>query len=47
MARNFIVFICLVLVMMVLAGCGETFNGMVKDTKRIGHGVKTIFIRDA
>ncbi|MBD3425936.1 MAG: hypothetical protein GF409_01740 [Candidatus Omnitrophica bacterium] len=29
-----------------LAGCGETVNGMIKDTKRIGKGVKTVFVRD-
>ncbi len=29
-----------------LAGCGETVNGMVKDTKRIGSGVKKVFIRE-
>ena len=29
-----------------LAGCGETVHGMVKDTRRIGTGIKTVFIRD-
>ena len=30
-----------------LTGCGETFNGIGKDAKRMGKGVKTIFIRDS
>jgi len=29
-----------------IAGCGETINGMNKDVSRIGKGVKTVFIRD-
>lgn len=29
-----------------LSGCGETVHGVVKDTGRIGKGVKTIFFRD-
>jgi len=28
-----------------VTGCGETVNGMVKDTKRIGTGIKTVFVR--
>ncbi len=28
------------------AGCGETVNGAIKDTKRMGKGVKTIFVRE-
>ena len=38
--------ISLVLVIAVLSGCGETINGMVKDTKRIGSGVHQIFVRE-
>ena len=29
-----------------LSGCGETFHGVGKDARRVGKGVKTIFIRD-
>jgi len=36
----------LLMLAFILAGCGETVNGMVKDTKRIGGGVKKVFIRD-
>jgi predicted small secreted protein len=35
-----------VLIMSFLAGCGETVHGMVKDTKRIGGGVRQVFVRD-
>ncbi len=30
-----------------LSGCGETFHGVGKDARRMGKGVKTIFIRDS
>jgi len=30
-----------------LSGCGETVQGISKDAKRMGKGVKTIFIRDS
>ncbi|MBU1894322.1 MAG: hypothetical protein KJ983_00715 [Candidatus Omnitrophica bacterium] len=30
----------------ILSGCGETINGAVKDTKRIGEGIHKIFIKD-
>lgn len=29
-----------------LSGCGETASGIGKDWRRVGKGVKTIFIRD-
>lgn len=29
-----------------LAGCGETVTGAVKDTRRIGQGVRKVFIRE-
>ena len=35
-----------VMLILQLAGCGETFHGIGKDAKRMGKGVKTIFIRD-
>ncbi|MFH1411177.1 MAG: hypothetical protein ABIG55_00805 [Candidatus Omnitrophota bacterium] len=34
------------LIMSFLAGCGETVSGMVKDTKRIGSGVRKVFVRE-
>lgn len=36
----------LILLIAFLAGCGETVNGMVKDTRRIGSGVHKVFVRD-
>jgi len=30
-----------------LVGCGETLNGAVRDVRRMGKGIKTIFVRDA
>ncbi len=36
----------LFLVVFQLSGCGETISGIGKDTKRIGKGVKTIFVRE-
>ncbi|MBD3379170.1 MAG: hypothetical protein GF408_01765 [Candidatus Omnitrophica bacterium] len=38
--------ISLLLLVSFLSGCGETVHGMVTDTKRIGRGVKKIFVRD-
>ena len=38
--------ISVLIIMVLIAGCGETFNGAVKDTKRIGKGIKTVFVRD-
>ena len=29
-----------------LSGCGETIHGVGKDVRRMGKGVKTIFVRD-
>ena len=43
--KKIISIISLLLVVVFLAGCGETVNGMVKDTQRIGSGVKKVFIR--
>ncbi|NQT33048.1 MAG: hypothetical protein HQ594_05185 [Candidatus Omnitrophica bacterium] len=36
----------LLLLVVVLSGCGETLHGMWKDTTRIGKGVKTVFVSD-
>lgn len=29
-----------------LAGCGETVTGAVRDTRRIGKGIRKVFVRD-
>lgn len=44
--RKLFSIVALLAVISFLAGCGETVNGMVKDTKRIGSGVKKVFVRD-
>ncbi|MFH1837677.1 MAG: hypothetical protein ABH862_06165 [Candidatus Omnitrophota bacterium] len=38
--------IALLIIVSFLAGCGETVTGMVKDTKRIGSGVRKVFVRE-
>ncbi|MDP8257994.1 MAG: hypothetical protein P9L90_01025 [Candidatus Aadella gelida] len=38
--------ISLILLVSFLAGCGETVSGMVRDTKRIGSGVRKVFVRE-
>ena len=37
----------LVMLALQLAGCGETLQGIGKDVRRVGQGVKTIFVRDS
>ncbi|MEA3489063.1 MAG: hypothetical protein U9R44_01815 [Candidatus Omnitrophota bacterium] len=44
--RNIVLIFALFILVVFLSGCGETMNGMVKDTKRIGSGVKKVFIRE-
>ena len=44
--RRLVSLISLMLLVSFLAGCGETFTGVVKDTKRIGSGVRKVFVRD-
>lgn len=44
--KRIIAAISLLILVTFLVGCGETFNGMVKDTKRVGKGIKTVFVRD-
>ncbi|MBN1353186.1 MAG: hypothetical protein JW994_00755 [Candidatus Omnitrophica bacterium] len=36
----------LLLLMFILSACGETINGVTKDAKRVGKGIRTIFIRN-
>ena len=47
MKKNMFFLSLALLTAMLLTGCGETLNGMGKDVKRVGKGVKTIFVRDA
>ena len=44
--RKLVSIVALLIVISFLAGCGETVNGMIKDTKRIGTGVRKVFVRD-
>jgi len=46
MRKYLVRLLALVLMTLLLAGCGETISGMGKDASRIGKGVKTVFIRD-
>ncbi len=46
MNKIFFLLCCMVVMASLLIGCGETFNGAVKDSKRIGSGIKTVFIRE-
>ena len=44
--RRYISGISILLLVVFLAGCGETVSGMVKDTRRIGSGVRQVFVAD-
>ncbi len=46
MKKMFVVVALLSLTAFLVTGCGETIHGMVRDTKRIGGGVKSIFVSD-
>ena len=46
MKRYIALVLALVFVSLIVTACGETFNGAGKDIKRVGKGVKTIFVRD-
>lgn len=45
--RGLLAIAILVSFTLTIVGCGETIGGVTKDIKRMGKGVKTIFIRDA
>jgi predicted small secreted protein len=45
--KKVLALISLFVVAAFLAGCGETVNGAIKDTKRIGSGIKKVFVRDS
>lgn len=42
--RHFAKFGALLLLGVLLTGCGETIRGAGKDVTRVGRGVKTIFV---
>lgn len=44
--KNILRAISVLLLVSFLAGCGETVTGIAKDGRRIGGGVRQIFIRD-
>jgi predicted small secreted protein len=44
--RKVITLISLLLLVAFITGCGETVRGAVKDTKRIGSGIKKVFVSD-
>ncbi|MFH1799137.1 MAG: hypothetical protein ABH844_07380 [Candidatus Omnitrophota bacterium] len=44
--RNLMGIFSILIIVVFLAGCGETINGVVKDAKRVSAGVQKIFIRD-
>ncbi|MGB2706160.1 MAG: hypothetical protein WBC74_04835 [Candidatus Omnitrophota bacterium] len=46
MKKIVVLVLLLISVSLIITACGETFSGMGKDTRRMGQGVKTIFIRD-
>ena len=45
--NKFKILAALMALAMLASGCGETISGIGKDAKRIGKGVKTVFIRDS
>jgi predicted small secreted protein len=44
--RKYISVISVLLLVVLLAGCGGTVSGMVKDTRRIGSGVRKVFVSE-
>jgi len=45
MSKRVLSYIVLIICsVVVISGCGETFRGAVTDTKRIGAGIRTIFV---
>lgn len=45
--RRLILVALLTILVLQLSGCGETLQGLGKDTTRMGKGIRTIFIRDS
>lgn len=46
MRRYIVLALVLAFTSIIMAGCGETINGMSKDIRRISKGVKTVFVRN-
>ena len=46
MKRIALLLLVAIVLSLLTTGCGETVSGITKDTRRIGKGVKTIFVRD-
>ena len=44
--KRVMVLISLIILVSFLSGCGETVHGAVKDTKRIGQGIRKVFVND-
>lgn len=44
--KKYTVILILIVFAATLTGCGETVSGVGKDARRIGKGVKTIFVKD-
>ena len=45
--KRLAIFIILAVFVLSATGCGETFSGIGTDVRRMGRGVKTIFVRDS
>lgn len=46
MRRYIIAMIAVFTAALIMSGCGETLTGLGKDVRRVGRGVKTIFVRE-
>ena len=46
MKRYVALTLALIVISIMLTGCGETFHGVAKDFNRIGKGVNTVIFRD-
>lgn len=44
MQHHRIKFLTLLLLLVLISGCGETVRGVGKDVTRVGRGVRTIFV---
>ena len=44
--KKIVIMILLAAFVLSAIGCGSTASGLGKDARRIGRGVKTIFVRD-
>ena len=44
--KSWIILMLLTFFCISIIGCGETIGGAGKDIRRMGKGVKTIFVRD-